>query len=119
MIRVLEAATSGGQIIYRVEFDDHRGQVRELEVPTAPQARVPSSHVVAGPDRLLSDLLTEDGLVGPDGLVPFISRALGRLHEAEEALGPAGSEVEEPSASNGRAVMASKGGPGGVMIELI
>ena len=94
-------------------------QVRELEVPTAPQARVPSSHVVAGPDRLLSDLLTEDGLVGPDGLVPFISRALGRLHEAEEALGPAGSEVEEPSASNGRAVMASKGGPGGVMIELI
>jgi len=32
VIRVLEAATSGGQIIYRVEFDDHRGQVRELVV---------------------------------------------------------------------------------------
>jgi len=32
VIRILEAATSGGQIIYRVEFDDHRGQVRQLVV---------------------------------------------------------------------------------------
>ena len=32
MIRVLETATEGGNIIYRVQFDDHRGQVHELVV---------------------------------------------------------------------------------------
>ena len=38
MIRVLEIATEDGNIVYKVQFDDHKGQLHELVV-SIPVAR--------------------------------------------------------------------------------
>ena len=112
-------------------------ELREEDTPIAPRTRTPASFVVAGPGKLLSDVLTSDGRVrlselerwpltsqdiasgsiGHEHLAPELRASAGRVLEAEDFPGDIGQVVSEEGASGGNAVLARKEGPRGVLVE--